>query len=206
LNRARNKEANFSHQNKYELGLHPKGAVLLRPGISIHNQIFHGKLGGLIFMPIPLEKDHEVMLNLGKLDKMVRAREIYPEITAKVQHVRQRITRLHQAHTTDAFNKYYYVREPKGLDKGKIVYTNPSLDYETLRNNTTKYTRVELSEGNYREVIVKYRPHAGPFPLITDQTGIDGTSKYLEDIDYVKGPFLREIDNLGNCTQQTRNE
>lgn len=169
------KPANFAMgaSKKNELGLHDLSAVLLQPPpATISTQLFT-KPGALpYFMPLPLEEDLRLAHDLGVAAKKARGGLLYQFYVA----VRSEMTRIKYGAEQDLQSGMLvmhkqndqkpHVRYAEVHNSGGMV--DPGLLQTRAANALNYKTRIvdQATTGENNEVTVKYRKHAGMFPLI----------------------------------------
>lgn len=162
--------SNFLTKKKNELGLHDFSAVLLRPSAALSAQLF-AKEGGTIFMPLPLDADLRLVHYLGAAAKKSKAGPLHQFYV----EVKNSMTRLKFGSPEDMSNGFFMLDKGDGKEHVRYgianILGNPFDNQylleraENALNYKSKIVDVATKGGN-NEVTVKYRQHAGMFPVI----------------------------------------
>jgi hypothetical protein len=171
---------NFLNKLKNDKGLHDLSAVLLHPGKLISKQFFDVAPGSqLVFMPLPLEADLAAFAALSVIAKSNRSSPLY----VSFERMRANFTRIKYGAMSDMHSGFLTIEKMKfdaPLQKdGKVhvryglanVLGGPVMQklLDIRVQNALKYKSkiaTPNKTGENNEVIIAYRNHAGPFPMI----------------------------------------
>jgi hypothetical protein len=181
---ARMDAANFLNKLKNDKGLHDLSAVLLHPAKLISKQLFNVTPDSkIIFMPLPLEEDLVTFALLSVIAKSHRTSALYNTYVT----MRANFTRIKYGAMTDMQSGFLTISQTKFdsplKDDGRVHvrYGMGNLMGGSVQQgvlgkraaNALKYKSLVATpkkQGENNEVVISYRNHAGPFPMI-------GTSK-----------------------------
>jgi hypothetical protein len=186
--RVRNSPGRFTL--KYEKGLHTLSASVLRPGRSISGQLFMKDHAYIVFMPIPPVEELVLQSKLSELTHVVNedTHTCGPNffLYSKIREVRANMTRIHLAANRDMQTGYLNLSTGS---KARIKYgysigiwnDTPREQHmiDKYRTQALDYTQ-QLGDivGKFNEVTIKYRNHAGNFPLIADKQEATSAEQY----------------------------
>jgi hypothetical protein len=177
---ARLDAANFLNKLKNEKGLHDLSAVLLHPSKLISKQLFKvAPDSKIVFMPLPLEEDLAVLLVLSIIAKSNRTSTLY----STYQKMRANLTRIKYGAMSDMQSGFLTISNTKFdsplADGGKVhvrygranLIGGPLMEgvLRKRADNVLKYKSLVATPdkmGENNEVVISYRNHAGPFPMV----------------------------------------
>lgn len=155
-------------RTKYAEGLYALPASLLNPKYPIEEQLF-GLREYMVLMPLPMEQDMQLLYSLGKEKGKD---EFYYNL---IRHMRNRMTRITLADIRDMHSKTYVLIDEKGYHVrsgygGESSGIRSKTEIDRMRNNALNYQTRQMQYrkdiGRNNEVLLKYRSHAGDFPLL----------------------------------------
>jgi hypothetical protein len=171
---------NFLKKWKNDKGLHDLSAVLLHPDKLISKQLFDVAPGSqLLFMPLPLEEDLAAFAALSVIAKSNRTSPLY----ASYETMRANFTRIKYGAMSDMHSGFLTIEKMKfdaPLQKDGRVHVRYGLAnimggpvmqklLDIRIQNALKYKSqiaTPNKTGENNEVIISYRNHAGPFPMV----------------------------------------
>lgn len=180
------KPENFKPDKKNKLGLHDASAVLLSPQYIIKDQLVtFNNPHVVVYMPLPQKEDHILFHDMNELVKKLQSNDNSPNprhkpLYEKWKHVHDRFTRILYGSSDDMHVGLSF--EERGDGRTHIRYGKMEVVQHKQVNDPTTEKRRENAK-NYNElsrrggqvstqynlynndVTVKYREHAGVFPV-----------------------------------------
>ena len=172
---------------KMTLGLHDLPATLLDPKRRISDQAKgYFSPTKAVYLPVPMQEDLSLFYRLSDLSK--GEFKDSPGFAVKVQEIRNSLTRIKLAQSTDMGTSYVNLQKPND-DRVHIRYglygkiTDPpqgeskpiarQATVEELKNrleNRVKYHAIISAKYGHNEIVISYRSHGNPrlFPMFTE--------------------------------------
>lgn len=218
---ADNFSLNGRASQKTALGLHDLPGTLLNPAKLISDQAKgYFSPTTAVFMPVPKEKDLTLFYVLSDMAKGERKTE--SAFVIKIQDIRNRLTRIKLAQSTDMGTGWVNLKKPND-DRDHYRYglygtiTDPTPEGEEKKKarpatseelkdrlvNRVKYQTILSGSDGHNEIVVAFRSHANTavFPMFTQYQSKKPTpkdEKYLviSSTGAGKGMFLTDAGKL----------
>lgn len=197
---------------KTTLGLHDLPATLLDPARRISDQAKgYFSPTKAVYMPVPMAEDLILFYRLSDLAK--GELKDSPGFAVKVQEIRNSLTRIKLAQSTDMGTGYVNLQKPNDTRDhiryglyGKI--TDPpegelkpiarqatSEELKKRLENRVKYQAIISAKYGHNEIVLAYRSHSNPaaFPMYTD---------FISKADTPEDEKYRVVTSDGNPTGQ----